>query len=114
MVARRTISNNSGLDGNTMVLGYFVHQSLINHPDLIDRVKFTQMATAQDMESVVGSLFGLENYWVGKASYTNTNESATFSGSAIIGSHALVCHVTPGPGLFIASAGNSQAHSCES
>lgn len=105
LVARRTISNNTGLDGNTMVLGYFVHQSLINHPDFIDRVKYTQMATAQNMEQAVGSLLGLEKYIVGKASYTNTNEAATFSGAGIIGSDALVLYTTGGPGLFIASAG---------
>lgn len=103
--ARRTISNNTGLDGNTMVLGYFVHQSLINHPDLIDRVKYTQQATAVTMESAMAAVFGLKNYWVGKASYTNTNEAQTFSGSAIIGNHALVCYVAGGPGIFEASAG---------
>lgn len=103
--ARRTISNNTGMDGNTMALGYFVHQSLINHPDLIDRVKYTQQATAKTMEQAMAAVFGLDNYWVGKASYTNTNEAQTFSGSAIFGNHALVCHVAGGPGLFMASAG---------
>lgn len=105
--ARRTISNNTGMDGNTMVLGYFVHQSLINHPDIIDRVKYTQQATAATMEGAMASLFGLQNYFVGKASYTNTNESAAFSGSGIIGSHALVTYVAGGPGLFTASCGYS-------
>ena len=103
--AKRTISNNTGMDGNSMVLGYFVHQSLINHPDIIDRVKYTQVATAMNMEGVMASLFGLQNYWVGKASYSNTNEAVAFSGSGIIGNHALVCYVAGGPGLFIASAG---------
>ena len=103
--ARRTISNNTGMDGNTMVLGYFVHQSLVNHPDVIDRVKYTQMATASNMESAMASLFGLQNYYVGKASYTNTNEAATFSGSGIVGNHALICYVNGAPGIFQASAG---------
>jgi len=107
LTARRTISNNTGIDGNSMVLGYFVHQGLMNHPDIIDRVKFVQMATAANVESAMAALFGLTNYWVGKASYNSANEGQTFSGSGIIGNDALVCAVTGNPGIFEASAGYS-------
>ena len=103
--AKRTISNNTGMDGNTMALGYFVHQSLVNHPDIIDRVKYTQMATASNMESAMASLFGLDNYYIGKASYSATNEATAFSASSIIGNNAGIFYVSGNPGLFTASAG---------
>ena len=103
--AKRTIANNTGMDGNTMALGYFVHQSLMNHPDIIDRVKYTQMATASNMENAMASLFGFDNYYVGKATYTNTNEATAFSASSIIGNNALIAYVAGGPGIFTASAG---------
>lgn len=105
LTARRTISNNTGYDGNTMVVGYIVHQALANHPDLIDRVKYVQRVSMATAESAIADAFGVANYWVGKASYNSANEGQTFSASAIIDDDCLVCYVTPTPGIMTASAG---------
>lgn len=107
LTARRTISNNTGQDANALVVGYIVHQALANHPDLIDRVKYTQAATVANMESAVGAALGIENYLVAKGTYSNTNEAATFSASAIIDDDALVTYIDPNPGMFSASAGKT-------
>lgn len=107
LTARRTISNNTGIDGNTMALGNFVHQALMNHPDIIDRVKFTQMATAQTMENVLAPVFGVSNYWVAKATYSNTFENVAFSATNIFGNNCLVCGINGGPGVFTANPGYS-------
>lgn len=109
LVASRTISNNTGVDANTMVLGYIVHQALVNHPDILDRMKYTQLATQQSIEGALAALFGKANYWVGRATYSNTNESAAFSASAIIDDDCLVCYVDPSPGVFGVSAGKTFA-----
>lgn len=105
LTARRTISNNTGNDGNTMVLGYIVHQALMNHPDIIDRVKYVQAATLANVEAALASAFGVQNYWVGKASYNSANEGQSFSASAIIDDDCLVCYTSGMPGLMSASAG---------
>jgi hypothetical protein len=105
LTARRTISNNTGYDGNTMVLGYIVHQALMNHPDIIDRVKYVQSALLANIEGALASAFGVQNYIVGKASYNSANEGQTFSAAAIIDDDCLVCHVSPNPGIMTASAG---------
>jgi hypothetical protein len=105
LTARRTISNNTGYDPNTMVMGYIVHTGLVNHPDLIDRVKYVQTATMATVENALASLFGVANYIVGKASYNSANEGQTFSASAIIDDDCLICHVSPAPGIMTASAG---------
>lgn len=105
LTARRTISNNTGYDGNTMVLGYIVHQALVNHPDIIDRVKYVQQATLASVEGALAAAFGVSNYIVGKASYNSANEGQTFSASAIIDDDCLVAYVTPTPGIMTASAG---------
>lgn len=62
LTARRTISNNTGMDANTMVLGFIVHQALINHPDMIDRIKYQQSASVQSMENAVATLLGIANH----------------------------------------------------
>lgn len=105
LTARRTISNNTGFDGNTMALGYIVHQGLVNHPDIIDRVKYVQTATLTSVEGALASCFGVANYIVGKASYNSANEGQTFSASAIVDDDCLVTYVTPTPGIMEASAG---------
>ena len=107
LTARRTISNETGMDGNTMVLGYIVHQALVNHPDIIDRVKHTTAATMGSMEAALASVFGVANYHVGKGTYSNTNQAAAFSATAIIDDDCLVCHVDAGAGLFGATAGKT-------
>ena len=105
LTAKRTVSNNTGFDPNTMVLGYIVHQALLNHPDILDRMKYTQAATMSSVEAALAAMFGLTNYLVGKGTYSNTNESATFSATAIIDDDALICYTDPNPGLFSATAG---------
>lgn len=107
LTAKRTISNNTGEDANTMVVGYIVHQALALHPDIIDRVKHVQAATLQNIEGAIGAALGISNYMVAKGSYSNTNEAADFTASAIIDDDALVCVVNPGAGIFGATAGKT-------
>lgn len=107
LTASRTVSNNTGSDPNTMVLGYIVHQALVLHPDILDRLKYTTQANMSTVEAALAAIFGKSNYMVGKATYSNTNESASFSATAIIDDDCLVCHVDPGAGIFGATAGKT-------
>lgn len=105
LTARRTISNNTGFDGNSMVLGYIVHQALVNHPDIIDRVKYVQAATLASVEGALAAAFGVANYWVSKASYNSANEGQSGTYAAVIDDDCLVSYVAPQPGLMTGSAG---------
>jgi len=105
LTARRTISNNTGFDGNSLTMGYIVHQALLNHPDIIDRVKYVQAATLASVEGALAAAFGVANYWVSKASYNSANEGATFSAAAIVDDDCLVSYVAPNPGIMSATAG---------
>lgn len=105
LTARRTISNNSGVAANTLAVGAIVHQALINHPDIIDRVKYTKQVDIATMAQALMAVLGIERYLVGEASYNNVNEAGTFVATPIIDDDALVCYTSPNPGLFEASAG---------
>lgn len=107
LLARRTISNNTGLDGNAMVMGYIVHQALMNHPDILDRVKYVTAATVGNVEAALAAVFGVSSYLVAKGTYSNTNEAAAFSATAIIDDDCLIYHNNPGAGIFAASAGKT-------
>jgi hypothetical protein len=105
LTAKRTISNNTGVDPNTMTLGYIVHVALQNHPDIVDRIKYNQIAGLRTVETALQSLFDIANYNVGKATYNSANEGQTMTAAAIIDDDCLVSYTTPTPGLFEASAG---------
>lgn len=105
LTAQRTISQATGMDANTIAVGHIVNDALVNHPDIIDRIKYVQMPTVRATEIALAALFGLDRYIAAKASFSNTNEGAAFSASAIFDDDAFVCRVESGPGIFKPSAG---------
>lgn len=108
LTASRTISNNTGQMPNTLVCGMIVEEALLNHPDLIDRTKYTQAATQQALNAALSAVLGL-NVTVARATYSNTNESAAFAATAIVDDDALVCYVNPSAGMFDVTAGKTFA-----
>ena len=109
LTAKLTISNSTGQMANTMVMGLIVHNALINHPDIIDRIKYTNAATMDNMNSALGAVFGVKNYWPALSSYNAANEGQSFDGTAIIDDDCLVCYVDPSAGVFGATAGKTFA-----
>lgn len=105
--AKDTISSNTGYEPNTLVVGRPVHAALVNHPDILDRLKYVAAATMSTVEQSIAAIFGLDRYIVARASYSNTNEAATFSASNIIDDDALLVYVNPNAGVFDATAGKT-------
>lgn len=105
--SQRTVSQLTGLRPNVMLMGEIVDDRLQNHPDIIDRVKYVQAATAGNIENAMADVFGLDQYLVSRAIYNSANEGQTFSGSAIIDDDALICYVDASAGVFGATAGKT-------
>jgi len=103
--AKRTISQSTGYTPNVMVMGEIVEDALVNHPDLIDRIKYTQMATSGSVRGAMAALFGLEEILVGMAIYNSANEGQSASMGAIIDDDALVMYRNNSPSIFEPSAG---------
>jgi len=105
--ACRTILQSTGLEANTMVLNALVRDKLLDHPDIIDRLKYGQTAGQPAMadEVALAKLFNVDRVLVMKGIYNSSKEGQTASHSFIGGAHALVCHVAARPGLRTPSAG---------
>ena len=101
--AKRTILVNTGFMPNTLVLGYDVFKALKNHPDLVDRFKYTQAAILT--EELMARVFGVERILVAMAINNTAVEGETASYSFVHGKHALLCYVNPTPSLLAPSAG---------
>jgi len=100
---KATILSTTGFEANKLVLGYDVYQVLRNHPDVIDRVKYTgnQVPDTQ----YLAQLFGLNEVLVAKAVKNTANEGATGSFSFTFGKSALLVYSAPSPSILTPSAG---------
>lgn len=100
---KRTILSTTGYEPNTLVLGYDVFIQLKNHPDLIDRIKYTSSQVLS--ESLMASLFGVPRVMVAKSLKATNNEGGTAAYAFNYGKHALLTYSAPSAGLLQPSGG---------
>lgn len=101
--AIKTILARTGFRPNTLVLGYDTWSALLNHPDIIERIKYTSANVPT--EQVIGRYFGLDRVFVSNAIKNTANEGAAASYSFIAGKHAWVGYVAPRVGPRTPTAG---------
>jgi hypothetical protein len=102
-VAKVAMLEATAQEGNTLILGLRVFNQLKNHPDIVDRIKYTSSRVVT--EDVLASLFGVGRVLVPKAVSDGVAEGKTAAPALMHGKHALLLHVAPSPGLEVASAG---------
>lgn len=102
-LAKETILSTTGFEANTLVLGYAVFRKLKNHPDLVDRIKYTSSNVIT--EEMMARMFGVDRVLVSKSVKATNNEGASGAYSFTVGKSALLCHVASNPGLLTPSAG---------
>lgn len=93
----------TGYKPNTLVLSPYVFNSLKNHFDVLDRVKYTE--TGIVTTSLLASLFEVDNVYVAWAVVNSAAKGSTDSISFIMGKNALLCYSNPNPSLRSPSAG---------
>jgi hypothetical protein len=97
------MAKKTGFRPNTLVLGPEVYTQLKNHPDVLDRVKYTQRGVVT--EEILASLFDVRRVMVARAIKITTNEGATATYAYVHGKNALLCYVAPAAGLMVPTAG---------
>lgn len=101
--AKRAILATTGFEPNTLLLGYDVFKTLKNHPDLVDRIKYTSSQVIT--EGLMASLFDVPRVMVAKAVKATNNEGGTAAYDFTHGKNALLCYSAPSAGLLQPSAG---------
>ncbi len=88
---KKLIRQGIGLNPNTMVIGVDVYDQLVNHPDVIDRIKHTQGLTVQmrDGETVVNpgklaNYFGVQHLAVAEAQKGEVGKFSSVWGKNVI------------------------------
>lgn len=97
----------TGFEPNTLVIGYYVLNALMDHPDIIDRVKYGQMPGNPAFIDVaeLQAIFKIPNVFVMKSIENTAAEGQTNVHSFIGGKAALLCYSAPAPSLMTPSAG---------
>ena len=98
-----TVLTATGVEPNTLVLGYEVFSKLKQHPVVKDQFKY--VSSASITEEMLANFFDVDRVLVAKATYATNVEGETAAYSLIQGKHALLCYVNPRPSLMTPSAG---------
>lgn len=98
-----TVLSDTGYLANTLVLSYNAYKTLRNHPDFVDRYKYTSADSITP--ELIGKVLDLPRVMVMKGVYNSSAEGASASYGQIGDKDALLCYVAPSAGLMTASAG---------
>jgi hypothetical protein len=88
---------------NTLILGAEVWDQLQDHPDYLDRIKWTQKGVVS--EDLISSLIGVKKTYIAWSIKNTAQEGETASYEFNLGKNALLMYVAPSPGLNTVSAG---------
>jgi hypothetical protein len=99
----------TGQEVNTMVMSQRVMDALVDHPDIVDRIKYSggvgNQNPARTSMTALSQLFEIERIMVMGGIQNTAAEGLSEANSFIGGRHALLCHVAPAPGLMTPTAG---------
>lgn len=102
-LGKETILGSTGFMPNTLVLGYQTYRKLRNHPDLVDRIKYTSSNVITT--DIMARLFDVERVLVASSVRATNNEGGTAAYQFNFGKAALLTYSAPNPGLMTPSAG---------
>lgn len=105
--AKRTVMESTGFEPNKLVLGRAVYDALVDHPDIVDRIKYGQTSggPAKANKMTLAALFEVEEILVMNAIQNTAKQGVTASHSFIGGKKALLCYAPAAAGLMTPTAG---------
>ncbi len=100
---RKTVLQNTGREPNVLILGYEVYNVLREHPDFVERIKYTSSEAVTT--AIMARLFDVDRVCVAKAIQTTSEEGAAVTTGFMHGKHALLAYSDPKPGIKKLTAG---------
>jgi hypothetical protein len=100
---KESIAGKTGYDPNVLTLGKNVFTKLKNHPDIIDRIKYTSSENVT--KDLLARLFEVDKVLVSTSMYATNKEGQTGAYGYNFGDGILLTHSASSPGLLTPSAG---------
>ncbi len=101
--AKATVHAATGKMPNVMVIGYSAYLKLLDHPDILERIKYTQKGIIT--ADLLAAVFEVDKLLVGKALYDSTQEGVAESLGYVWGKSVALLYVESSPGLKKVSFG---------
>lgn len=101
--AKAVVHAASGKMPNVMIVGIQVHLKLLDHPDILERIKYTQRGVIT--EDILAALFEVDKYVIGKALYDSSQEGGDESLGYIWGKSVALIYAESSPGIKKVSFG---------
>lgn len=92
-LARTTVHQNTFKKPNTIVMGKQVFDMLIEHPEIVERVKYSQLGVISN--ELLARVLQVEKILVGEAGSNTAKEGQTDALSYVWGKFVVVCFVAP-------------------
>lgn len=90
---------------NTMVMGRQVYDALLNHPQILDRIKYTNVATPGQVRQLLADFFQVEQVLVGESVVNTAGAGLAASLSLLWGKHAWLMYINTAPAIESITAG---------
>jgi len=107
--AKTAVLKATGFEPNVLTLGAEVFAKLEDHPDIVDRIKYSGGVgngnPAKVNANTLAQLFDLDEVIVSKAIYNSAAQGLTEVSNFIGGKNALLSYRPPAPGLMVPAAG---------
>ena len=91
--ARQTVQLAVGKKPNTLILGQQVFDILRDHPEIIERVKYSALGVLTT--DLLARIFEIDQVWIGSAVYNSAKEGQTDSLAYVWGKNAVVAYIAP-------------------
>lgn len=88
---------------NKLVLTYEAYSVLRNHPQVIERIKYSQLGIVTP--ELLSAIFDIEEVWIAESEENTANEGQTATMSYLWGKNAWVMYVNPAPAIRSVSFG---------
>ena len=93
----------TGFKPNKLTVGWEVFSALRNHPDIVERYKYTTSSSLT--ADMIAAVLGIANLIVAESVYATNNEGGTPAYDFIHGKHAMLSYSPDTPSLLQPSAG---------
>lgn len=105
--AKRVILETTGFKPNKLTLGGKVFDALVDHPDIVDRIKYGQTPGSPAIvnERSLAALFGIDELLVAEGIVNEGGVGVAEDTKSIVGSTALLTYSPNSPSMMMPSAG---------
>ena len=99
------IRNQIGRRPNLLILSFNAQQVLLDHPLILERIKYDQTADTNAVRKAMSGVFDVPTILLGESVVNNAAEGGTASYVDVWGNHAVLAYVNPNIGLRTLTAG---------